>query len=92
MTISPDTPNAGPTPINRMVPPTPMDDAKTAEAVERIFFELRKVIVGQTRLLERMLVGLLARRGHDQGRLVGMSSGVVPWIHADDRSEMTPGR
>jgi len=40
-----------------------MDDAKTAEAVERIFFELRKVIVGQTRLLERMLVGLLAR-GH----------------------------
>ena len=40
-----------------------MDDARTAEAVERIFFELRKVIVGQTRLLERMLVGLLAR-GH----------------------------
>jgi MoxR-like ATPase len=40
-----------------------MDDAQTAEAVERIFFELRKVIVGQTRLLERMLVGLLAR-GH----------------------------
>ena len=32
-------------------------------AVERIFFELRKVIVGQTRLLERLLVGLLAR-GH----------------------------
>ena len=63
MTISPDTPNAAPTPINRMVPPTPMDDAKTAETVERIFFELRKVIVGQTRLLERMLVGLLAR-GH----------------------------
>ena len=40
-----------------------MDDARTAETVERIFFELRKVIVGQTRLLERMLVGLLAR-GH----------------------------
>jgi MoxR-like ATPase len=63
MTTSPDTPNAAPTPINRLVPPTPMDDAKTAEAVERIFFELRKVIVGQSRLLERMLVGLLAR-GH----------------------------
>ena len=45
------------------VPPTPMDDARTAETVERIFFELRKVIVGQTRLLERLLVGLLAR-GH----------------------------
>ncbi len=42
---------------------TPMDDARTAEQVERIFFELRKVIVGQSRLLERLLVGLLAR-GH----------------------------
>ena len=41
----------------------PMDDARTAESVERIFFELRKVIVGQNRLLERLLVGLLAR-GH----------------------------
>src|SRR5215212_6549122 len=63
MTISPDTPNVPTTPISRLVPPTPMDDAKTAETVERIFFELRKVIVGQGRLLERMLVGLLAR-GH----------------------------
>ena len=44
-------------------PTAPMDDARTAEAVERIFFELRKVIVGQTRLLERLLVGLLSR-GH----------------------------
>ena len=44
-------------------PATPMDDARTAEQVERIFFELRKVIVGQSRLLERLLVGLLAR-GH----------------------------
>src|ERR687898_337737 len=44
-------------------PRPPMDDARTAEAVERIFFELRKVMVGQTRLLERMLIGLLAR-GH----------------------------
>ena len=41
----------------------PMDDVRTAEQVERIFFELRKVIVGQSRLLERLLVGLLAR-GH----------------------------
>jgi len=44
-------------------PTAPMDDARTAEAVERIFFELRKVIVGQTRVLERLLVGLLSR-GH----------------------------
>jgi hypothetical protein len=41
----------------------PMDDLKTAETFERIFFELRKVMVGQTRLLERLLVGVLCR-GH----------------------------
>ena len=40
-----------------------MDDPSTAETFEKIFFELRKVIVGQTRLLERLLVGLLCR-GH----------------------------
>src|SRR5918995_697340 len=51
-------------------PDAPMDralttdtDAATAETVERVFFELRKVIVGQTRLLERLLVGVLSR-GH----------------------------
>jgi MoxR-like ATPase len=38
-------------------------DPATAVVVERLFFELRKVIVGQQRLLERMLVCLLAR-GH----------------------------
>ena len=64
MTMTPpDHDPTAPTPLHRAAPPTPMDDAKTAEAVERIFFELRKVIVGQSRLLERMLVGLLAR-GH----------------------------
>jgi MoxR-like ATPase len=41
----------------------PQDDRSTAEVVERIFFELRKVIVGQSRLIERMLVGVLAQ-GH----------------------------
>ena len=44
-------------------PPAMMDDPTTAETFEKIFFELRKVIVGQTRLLERLLVGLLCR-GH----------------------------
>ncbi len=39
------------------------DSAATSAALERIFFELRKVIVGQPRLLERLLVGILAR-GH----------------------------
>ena len=34
-----------------------------AEELERTLFELRRVVVGQDRLLERMLVGLLAR-GH----------------------------
>jgi MoxR-like ATPase len=44
-------------------PPTAADDRLTAETFEKIFFELRKVIVGQTRLLERLLVGVLCR-GH----------------------------
>ena len=44
-------------------PSTPMDDRETGETFEKIFFELRKVIVGQTRLLERLLVGVLCR-GH----------------------------
>jgi len=41
----------------------PQDDHATALIVERVFFELRKVIVGQSRLIERMLVGLLSQ-GH----------------------------
>ena len=45
------------------VPTAPMNDRESAETFERIFFELRKVIVGQTRLLERLLVGVLCR-GH----------------------------
>jgi MoxR-like ATPase len=40
-----------------------MDDPRTGETIERVFFELRKVIVGQSRLLERLLVGLLSK-GH----------------------------
>jgi MoxR-like ATPase len=43
--------------------PSGPTDRETAETFERIFFELRKVIVGQTRLLERLLVGVLCR-GH----------------------------
>ncbi len=42
---------------------SPDDDQRTAETFEKIFFELRKVMVGQTRLLERLLVGVLSR-GH----------------------------
>ena len=43
--------------------PAPKDDAAAARTFEHVFFELRKVIVGQDRLLERLLVGVLAR-GH----------------------------
>jgi len=45
------------------VAPSHDDDRRTAETFEKIFFELRKVMVGQTRLLERLLVGVLCR-GH----------------------------
>ncbi|MFT6392939.1 MAG: hypothetical protein ACJA14_002468, partial [Ilumatobacter sp.] len=41
---------------NAILVAPPMDDLQTAETFEKIFFELRKVIVGQTRLLERLLV------------------------------------
>ncbi len=40
--------------------PTP---ASEGERLERVVFEIKRVIVGQDRLVERMLVGLLAR-GH----------------------------
>lgn len=52
---------AGPAPGGATAPVPQVEDS--AVLVERIFFELRKVIVGQPRLLERLLVGLLAR-GH----------------------------
>ena len=37
--------------------------AHDGELLERVVFEIKRVIVGQDRLVERMLVGLLAR-GH----------------------------
>ncbi|MGH4002118.1 MAG: AAA family ATPase, partial [Pseudonocardiaceae bacterium] len=37
--------------------------AKDAQLLERTVFEIQRVIVGQDRLVERMIVGLLAR-GH----------------------------
>lgn len=35
--------------------------ARDAELLERTVFEVKRIIVGQDRLVERMLVGLLAR-------------------------------
>lgn len=44
-------------------PPAVPTPASEGEHLERLVFEVKKVIVGQDRLVERMLVGLLAR-GH----------------------------
>ncbi len=46
-------------------PPAPPvhTPAADASALERVMFEIKRVIVGQERLVERMMVGLLAR-GH----------------------------
>jgi MoxR-like ATPase len=44
-------------------PPPPHTPAADATALERVLFEVKRVIVGQERLVERMLVSLLAQ-GH----------------------------
>jgi MoxR-like ATPase len=41
----------------------PLDPARTNATVEHVLFEVKRLIVGQDRLLERLLVALLAR-GH----------------------------
>ncbi|MEI4271373.1 MoxR family ATPase [Klenkia sp. LSe6-5] len=50
--------SSSPAPTQQHVPP-----ATDAALLERVLFEVKRVIVGQERLVERMLVGLLAR-GH----------------------------
>ena len=45
------------------MPPSATAPAHDGELLERVVFEIKRVIVGQDRLVERMLVGLLAR-GH----------------------------
>ncbi|SDP40265.1 MoxR-like ATPase [Nakamurella panacisegetis] len=50
----------GPPPVGYQERPAPSRDA---QLLERTVFEVKKVIVGQDRLVERMLVGLLAK-GH----------------------------
>src|SRR4051812_31368243 len=57
------TPNASaPTPVprGRTMPPSVTAPAHDAQLIERTVFEIQRVIVGQDRLVERMLVGLLA--------------------------------
>jgi MoxR-like ATPase len=55
--------NGGPAPIS--APPTagPSTPAQDATVLERAMFEVKRVIVGQDRMIERMFVALLAR-GH----------------------------
>ncbi|CAN5772748.1 MoxR family ATPase [soil metagenome] len=65
----------------------PMDDVRAAEQVERIFFELRRVIVGQSRLLERLLIGLLAR-GHC---LLESVPGLAKTLAAETLAEVVGG-
>jgi MoxR-like ATPase len=43
--------------------PAPLDAATAAALLERALFEVKKVVVGQDRMVERMLVALLSR-GH----------------------------
>jgi MoxR-like ATPase len=64
-----------------------MDDVRTAQEVERIFFELRRVIVGQSRLLERLLVCLLAR-GHC---LLESVPGLAKTLAAETLARVTGG-
>ncbi len=46
-----------------MSSPTPVPPAQDAGEIERVLFEIKQVIVGQDRMIERMVVGLLAK-GH----------------------------
>jgi MoxR-like ATPase len=68
--------------------PSPSDQASaTAATVERVFFELRKIIVGQPRTLERLLVGLLSR-GHC---LLESVPGLAKTLAAETLAKVTGG-
>jgi MoxR-like ATPase len=59
-----ETPTEGPyVTAPQTPPPTMSTPASDASALERVMFEIKRVIVGQDRLVERMLVSMLAR-GH----------------------------
>jgi MoxR-like ATPase len=57
-----DADGGAPLPVSDLAshPGRPTSPAKDAELIERTVFEIQRVIVGQDRLVERMLVGLLA--------------------------------
>ena len=51
------------TPTEALAAPLPVPPSADAAQLERVLFEIKRVIVGQDRLVERMLVALLAK-GH----------------------------
>ena len=55
--------SAASTPIETPRQDAPVPPSVDATRLERVIFEIKRVIVGQDRLVERMLVALLAR-GH----------------------------
>ncbi|MCU1368778.1 MAG: atpase associated with various cellular aaa 3 [Ilumatobacteraceae bacterium] len=61
--------------------------AATAATVEKVFFELRKIIVGQPRMLERIIVGLLSR-GHC---LLESVPGLAKTLAAETLAKVTGG-
>lgn len=46
-----------------MIDPTSRQDSTTAQLMEQILYEVKRVVVGQDRFLERVMVGMLAQ-GH----------------------------
>jgi MoxR-like ATPase len=56
-------PNGGPPGSGAPTAPAPSTPAQDASLLERALFEVKRVIVGQDRMIERMFVALLAR-GH----------------------------
>jgi MoxR-like ATPase len=90
MTSGPDVPLEHTAPPGHVVgrnSEDPSPDAATTALVEEVFFELRKVIVGQTRLLERLLVGILAR-GHC---LLESVPGLAKTLAAETLAEVVGG-
>ena len=61
--------------------------ASTAAIVEKVFFEMRKIIVGQPRMIERLLVGLLSR-GHC---LLESVPGLAKTLAAETLAKVTGG-
>lgn len=63
MPVTPDSTNGHPASAGHVPAPSPTTPGTDAALLERTVFEVKRVIVGQDRLVERILVGLLAK-GH----------------------------